>query len=203
MDSRLVTVFGGTGFLGRHTVRALARAGWRIKVAARHPNRGFFLRPLGQVGQIDFVKCDVSEPEDVAAALRGAEAAVNLCGILFQRGQTFDDVHAAGAENIARAADAAGLKALVHISAIGADSESESRYAETKAEGETRLRAAFPDAVILRPSLVFGPEDGFFNKFADLARFLPALPTHRRRQDALPARLRGRCCRRDRRRAGQ
>ncbi len=176
MDSRLVTVFGGTGFLGRHTVRALARAGWRIKVAARRPARGFFLRPLGQVGQIDFVKCDIADPAQVAAALAGSDAAVNLCGILFQRGQSFEDVQADGAANIGAAAAAAGIKAVVHVSAIGADSESAAQYAVTKAEGEARLRQAFPTATILRPSIIFGPEDGFFNRFAGMARFLPALP---------------------------
>jgi NADH dehydrogenase len=176
MDSRLVTVFGGTGFLGRHTVRALAKAGWRIKVAARRPARGFFLRPLGTVGQIDFVKCDIADAASVARAVAGADAVVNLCGILFQHGQTFEEVQADGAANIGAAAAAAGVKALVHVSAIGADSQSTSGYAVTKAEGETRLRQAFPAAVILRPSIVFGPEDAFFNRFAEMARFLPALP---------------------------
>ena len=176
MDTRLVTVFGGTGFLGRHTVRALAKAGWRIKVAARRPARGFFLRPLGTVGQIDFVKCDIADPESVAAAVTGCDAVVNLCGILFQRGQTFEDVQADGAANVGAAAASKGVKTVVHVSAIGADSESASEYAITKAEGETRLREAFPAATILRPSIVFGPEDGFFNRFAEMARFLPALP---------------------------
>jgi uncharacterized protein YbjT (DUF2867 family) len=158
MNTNLVTVFGGSGFLGRHTVRALARAGWRIKVATRHPARGFFLRPLGTVGQIDFVKCDVSD------------------GILFQKGQTFEDVQAEGAANIAVAAAAAGASALVHVSAIGADLDGESEYAVTKGEGERYVREAFPNAVILRPSIIFGPEDSFFNKFAGMARFIPALP---------------------------
>jgi len=176
MKNQLVTVFGGSGFLGRHTVRALAKAGWRIKVAARRPARGFFLRPLGTVGQIDFVKCDIADPESVAAAMAGSEAVVNLCGILFQRGQTFEGVQADGAANIGAAAAAAGIRAVAHVSAIGADSESASGYAVSKAEGETRLREAFPAATILRPSIVFGPEDGFFNRFAKMARFLPALP---------------------------
>jgi len=176
MKNQLVTIFGGSGFLGRHTVRALARAGYRIKVATRHPNRAFFLRPLGSVGQIDFVKCDVAEADSVARALSGADAAVNLTGILFQSGQTFEEVQAEGAANIAQAAAAAGVAALVHVSAIGADADSESAYAVTKAEGEAAVREAFPNAVILRPSIIFGPEDGFFNKFAELARFFPALP---------------------------
>src|SRR5579859_471731 len=176
MKNQLVTVFGGSGFLGRHTVRALARAGYRIKVATRHPNRAFFLRPLGTVGQIDFVKCDVADADAVTQALLGADAVVNLTGILFQSGQTFEDVQADGAANIANAAAAAGVGALVHVSAIGADTESESAYAVTKAEGEVAVREAFPNAVILRPSIIFGPEDGFFNKFAEMARFFPALP---------------------------
>ena len=176
MKSQLVTIFGGSGFLGRHTVRALARAGYRIKVATRHPNRAFFLRPLGSVGQIDFVKCDVADADSVARALSGSDAVVNLTGILFQSGQTFEEVQAEGAANIAQAAAAAGVGALVHVSAIGADAQSDSAYAVTKAEGETSVREAFPQAVILRPSIIFGPEDGFFNTFASLARFLPALP---------------------------
>jgi NADH dehydrogenase len=174
--NNLVTVFGGSGFVGRHTVRALARAGWRIKVATRHPARGFFLRPLGTVGQIDFVKCDVTDPESVAAAMMGAQAVVNLTGILFEKGQSFEDVQAEGASNIATAAAAAGVTALVHVSAIGADAASDSGYAVTKAEGEQFVREAFPAATILRPSIVFGPEDGFFNRFASMARFTPALP---------------------------
>lgn len=176
MNTRLVTVFGGSGFLGRHTVRALARAGWRIKVATRHPGRGFFLRPLGTVGQIDFVKCDVADAESVAAAVMGSSAVINLTGILFQSGQTFEDVQADGAANIAQAAAAAGVTSLVHVSAIGANAESDSDYAVTKAQGEAAMRETYPNAVILRPSIIFGPEDGFFNKFAQMARFFPALP---------------------------
>ena len=176
MQAKQITVFGGSGFLGRHTVRALAKAGWRIKVATRHPNRAFFLRPMGQVGQIGFVKCDITDPDQVGEALKGSQAAVNLPGILYQRGQTFDEVHAAGAGHVAKASAQLGVRQLVHISAIGADSESESRYAQSKAEGEERVRAAFPAAVILRPSIVFGPEDQFFNMFAGLARFSLALP---------------------------
>jgi NADH dehydrogenase len=173
MDSKQVTIFGGSGFVGRHTVRALARAGWRVKVACRKPNQGFFLKPLGTVGQVALVRCDITDPADVASALRGSDAAVNLVGILAGH---FEDIHAQGAENIAKAAVTAGLTSLVHVSAIGADSSSHSRYAQTKAEGEKRVRATFPEAVILRPSIVFGPEDSFFNKFAGLARILPALP---------------------------
>src|ERR1700749_1190067 len=166
MKNQLVTIFGGSGFLGRHTVRALARAGWRSKVAPRHPNSGFFLRPLGTVGQIDFVKADVSDPEEVSGAVMGAEAVINLTGILFEKGQSFDDVQAIGAETVARAAAASGASRLVHVSAIGPDPEAESDYAPTKGKGEAAVRGAFPAATILRPSIVFGPEDSFFNKFA-------------------------------------
>jgi uncharacterized protein YbjT (DUF2867 family) len=176
MNTNLVTVFGGSGFLGRHTVRALARAGWRIKVATRNPSRGFFLRPLGTVGQIDFVKCDVADAESVAHAMMGAQAVINLTGILFPKGQTFEDVQAEGAAHVAQCAASAGIDTLVHVSAIGADLDSNSAYAVTKAEGEQAVREAFPGATILRPSIIFGPEDGFFNKFAEMARFLPALP---------------------------
>lgn len=176
MEPRQITVFGASGFLGRYTIRTLARAGWRIKAASRHPNRAFFLRPLGNVGQIALVKCDITNPDQVEAALRGSQAAVNLPGILFARGQSFEAVHATGAGNVADAAARLGVNKLVHVSAIGADLESNSRYAQTKAEGELRVRTAFPAAVILRPSLLFGPEDKFFNRFAGLARFLPILP---------------------------
>ena len=173
----LVTVFGGSGFLGRHTVRALAKAGYRIRVAVRHPASAFFLIPMGTVGQIQPVKCNACDADQVAAALKGADAAINLTGLLYPHGgQGFDDVHVQAAANIAAAARDAGVKSLVHVSAIGADPESPSRYASTKGEGEARLREAFPDAAILRPSLLFGPEDGFFNKFAWLARMVPALP---------------------------
>jgi len=176
MEARQITIFGGSGFLGRYVVRALAKKGWRIKVATRRPNRAFFLRPMGQVGQIGFIKCDVADAGQIAHAMAGSHAVVNLTGILFQRGQTFDAVHVKGPEAIAREAARLGLRAMVHVSAIGADSESDSRYAESKAEGEKRVREAFPAATIMRPSLLFGPEDQFFNRFAEMARFLPALP---------------------------
>jgi NADH dehydrogenase len=176
METKLVTIFGGSGFVGRHTVRALAKAGWRIRVCVRYPNQAFFLRPAGTVGQIAPLKCDVTDPDQVARVTAGADAVINLTGILVSRGQSFDEVHAEGARNIAEAAAQAGVGALVHVSAIGADSESASHYAQSKAEGEARVRAAFPAATILRPSIVFGPEDNFFNRFAGLARFVPALP---------------------------
>ncbi len=177
MSTSLVTVFGGTGFVGRHTVRALAKAGHRIRVAVRYPNKGFFLPPMGTVGQIALVKCDVREADQVAAALRGADAAVNLAGVLVSRGeQSFEALHVEAAESIAKAAQDAGVRTLVHVSAIGADKDADSHYAASKGEGEARVREAFPGATILRPSLVFGAEDEFFNRFAALARVLPGLP---------------------------
>jgi NADH dehydrogenase len=172
----LVTVFGGSGFLGRHVVRALAYRGYRIRVAVRRPELTGHLRPMGKVGQIHAVQANLRFADSVAAALRDADAAVNLVGILFERGnQRFDAVQAAGAEAVAAAAKAADIP-LVHVSAIGADAASPSHYARSKAEGERRVLAAQPQAVIVRPSIVFGPEDDFFNRFAALARFLPALP---------------------------
>lgn len=177
MSTSLVTVFGGTGFVGRHTVRALAKAGKRIRVAVRHPHQGFFLPPMGTVGQIALIKCDVREADQVAAAAAGADAIINLTGILYPRGgQDFEAVHVDAADAIAKAAKAVGARTLVHVSAIGADKDSESGYAASKGEGEARVRDAFPGAAIVRPSLVFGPEDEFFNRFAALARVLPALP---------------------------
>ena len=171
---RLVTVFGGSGFLGRHIVRALAKDGWRIRVAVRRPHTAHFLLPMGRVGQIQLVKANVLNEADVGAALRDAQAAVNLVGILVQRGaQKFLPVHAQAAECIARTAKAAGVERLVHFSAIGASAGAPARYFQTKAEGENRVRAAFPDATVVRPALVFGPEDDFFNRFAALARLTP------------------------------
>jgi NADH dehydrogenase len=172
----LVTVFGGSGFLGRHVVRALAHRGYRIRVAVRRPELTGYLRPMGKVGQIHAVQANLRFPDSVAAALREADAAINLVGILFERGnQRFDAVQAAGAEAVAAAAKAADIP-LVHVSAIGADAASSSRYARSKAEGERRVLAAQPQATIMRPSIVFGPEDDFFNRFAALARLSPALP---------------------------
>lgn len=173
----LVTVFGGSGFLGRHTVRALARAGYRVRVAVRHPNLAMYVLPAGHVGQIEIRKTNVRDAEEVAAALRGADACVNLVGVLYARGhQNFGEIHVAAAETIAKAAKAAGAKTLVHVSSIGADPHAGAAYARSKGEGEVRLRAEFPDAAILRPSIVFGPEDDFFNRFAWLARISPLLP---------------------------
>jgi uncharacterized protein YbjT (DUF2867 family) len=172
----LVTVFGGSGFLGRHVVRALAGRGYRIRVAVRRPELTGYLRPMGRVGQIHAVQANLRYSDSVAAAVRDADFVINLVGILFERGnQRFDDIIVAGAETVARAA--AGVDApLTHISAIGADPDSPSHYARAKAEGERLVLAAQSRAVIMRPSIVFGPEDDFFNRFAALARFAPALP---------------------------
>lgn len=177
MSNALVTIFGGSGFVGRHTVRALAKAGYRIRVATRHPNLAQHLPPMGHVGQIQLFKCDALEPDQVAAATHKANVVINLAGILSPGGgQGFDDVHVHAAETIAKAAAAAGAQTFVHMSALGADENSPSKYARSKAEGEAHVRAAFPDAAILRPSIVFGPEDSFFNRFAAMARMLPTLP---------------------------
>jgi uncharacterized protein YbjT (DUF2867 family) len=172
----LVTVFGGSGFLGRHVVRALAKLGYRIRVAVRRPELAGFLQPLGQVGQIHAVQANVRHPTSVEAAAREVDVVINLVGILFERGrQQFDAVQSAGAEAVARAAAAFGAR-LIHVSAIGADAESASHYARSKALGEKLVLGTVPSAVILRPSVLFGPEDDFFNRFAAIARFSPALP---------------------------
>lgn len=173
----LATVFGGSGFIGRYVVGALARRGWRVRVAVRRPHLANHLQPLGIVGQIVPVQANVRYPDSVAAACSGAEAVVNLVGILFNAGpQKFDAVHVAGAATVAEAARAAGARRLVHFSAIGADPDSASEYARTKAEGEARALSAWSETVIVRPSIAFGPEDSFFNRFAAIARVSPALP---------------------------
>lgn len=175
-EDRLVTVYGGSGFIGRHVVRALAKSGWRIRVAVRRPELALFLQPLGRVGQIHAVQANLRYPDSVERAAEGAHAVVNLVGILFEHGrQRFDAVQGQGAAAVARAA-AANKAQLVQFSAIGADPESKSSYARSKAAGESAAFMADSDAIVIRPSVVFGPEDDFFNKFAALARFLPALP---------------------------
>jgi len=172
----LVTVFGGSGFLGRHVVRALANRGYRIRAAVRRPELAGHLQPLGRVGQIHAVQANVRFPQSVDAAVRDADVVVNLVGILFERGrQRFDAVQAEGAAAVAQAAAGAGAR-LVHVSAIGADENSPSEYARSKAAGEKLVLAARPAATIVRPSIVFGPEDEFFNRFAALACIAPALP---------------------------
>lgn len=177
LGPQLVTVFGGSGFIGRYVVRRLARAGHRVRVAIRRPDEGLFLKPFGAVGQIDLVQANVRDDASVARAVAGADAVINLVGILYEGGrQTFDAVQAEGAGRIARAAAAAGVARLIHVSAIGAAAESPSDYARAKAEGEAAVRDAFPKATILRPSVVFGAEDDFFNRFGRMARFSPFLP---------------------------
>ncbi|HTI88088.1 MAG TPA: complex I NDUFA9 subunit family protein [Alphaproteobacteria bacterium] len=176
MAPRQVTVFGGSGFIGRYVVQRLARAGDRVAVAVRDTDGAQFLSMFGDVGQVMPVPCDVSMPATVAAALRGADAVVNLVGILRGSAARFDAVHHKGAGAIAEAARAAGVQRLVHISAIGADPNASSAYARSKGLGEEAVRTAFPEAAILRPSVVFGPEDDFFNRFARLARVAPVLP---------------------------
>jgi uncharacterized protein YbjT (DUF2867 family) len=173
----LVTVFGGSGFVGSQIVRALARTGARVRVAVRQPGRGYRLRMLGDVGQIEVVQASVRDDASVARALEGAEACINAVAILYESGrQTFEGVHVDGARRVASLAASAGVSRFVHISAIGADAKSPAAYGRTKAAGEAATREAFPGAAILRPSVVFGPEDHFFNRFAQMATISPALP---------------------------
>jgi NADH dehydrogenase len=173
----VVTVFGGSGFLGRYAVEALALDGWRVRAAVRRPELAGHLQPLGEVGQIYAVQANVRYPDTVARAMTSAEAVVNLVGIRAEQGrQTFEGVHVAGAQAIARAARETGARSLVHVSAIGASPKSSSRYARTKAAGEEATLQEFPQSVILRPAIAFGPEDRLFNRFAALARFSPVLP---------------------------
>lgn len=175
--SKLVTIFGGSGFVGRYVARRLARDGWRIRIAVRRPNEALFLKPYGHVGQVEPVFCNIRDEASVRAVLHGADAVVNCVGILTVRGKNgFDAVQAEGAGRVARIAAESGVTRLVHISAIGADAGSDSAYARTKAEGEAAVLAAFPQAVILRPSIIFGAEDQFFNRFAAMARRWPVLP---------------------------
>jgi NADH dehydrogenase len=172
----LVTVFGGSGFLGRNVVRALAKRDYRIRVAVRRPELAGHLQPLGRVGQIHTVQANLRYPALVDAAMRDSHAAINLVGILSESGaQTFDAVQTQGAETVAKAAAAVGAR-MVHVSAIGADENSASAYARAKAAGEKAVLAALPPATIIRPSIVFGPEDQFTNRFAALARISPVLP---------------------------
>jgi len=175
-NAPLVTIFGGSGFLGRYIARRMAKAGWRVRVAVRRPNEALFVRPYGTVGQVEPVQANIRNEASVAAALAGADAVVNCVGILSQTSrQRFDTVQLEGAGRIARLAAAAGISNFVHISAIGANAASNSTYARTKATGEAAVLAEQPGATILRPSLLFGPDDSFFNRFASLARFMPIM----------------------------
>ncbi len=173
---RLVTLFGGGGFLGRYAAQALYRTGARIRIVERDPGNAYSLKPLGGLGQTQFVAADIRDRERVAAAVHGSDAVVNLVGIL--KGK-FQAIHVDGARNVAEAAAAAGAEALVHVSALGADPASPSAYGRSKGEGENAVRAAFPSATILRPSVIFGQEDNFINRFAGLARLLPLVPVIR------------------------
>ncbi|MBI1199025.1 MAG: NAD(P)H-binding protein [Phenylobacterium sp.] len=173
----LVTVFGGSGFVGVQAVRFLAKAGWRVRVAVRNPNLAYRMRLMGDVGQIDVVQANVRNKDSLQRALEGATASLNLVGILYESGrQGFQAVQTMGAKNVAEAAKAQGVERAIQMSAIGADPESASKYARTKGEGEAAVREVFPDAAIVRPSIVFGPGDGFFEKFAKLAQLSPVLP---------------------------
>jgi NADH dehydrogenase len=175
---RVATVFGGSGFIGRYIVKRLASEGWVVRVAVRDPASAYSLKPLGNVGQIVPMPVRVQDPESVAWAVSGADAVFNLVGILYEPGgdQTFEQVQQQGAGNIAEQAAQAGVPRMIHVSAIGADESSDSVYARTKALGEKAVLAAVPGATILRPSIVVGPEDDFFNRFAAMARMSPALP---------------------------
>jgi len=175
--SKLVTIFGGSGFLGRHIARRMAKEGWRVRVAVRRPNEALFVRPYGAVGQVEPVLCNIRDDSSVRAALAGADAAINCVGTFDKRGKNnFAAVQAEGAARVARIAAEAGVAQLVHISAIGADATGESLYARTKAQGEAAMKEAFPGVVILRPSVMFGADDGFFNRFAAMSRFGLVLP---------------------------
>lgn len=174
---KLVTIFGGSGFVGRYIARRMAKEGWRVRVAVRRPNEAIFVKPYGTVGQVEPILANIRDDASVLAACAGADAVVNCVGTFDKGGRNnFDAVNAEGAGRIAQMAKAAGVKQLVHISAIGADAEAHSTYARTKAAGEALVRKAFPTAVILRPSVVFGTEDNFFNRFAEMASITPIIP---------------------------
>ncbi|WP_432448231.1 complex I NDUFA9 subunit family protein [Aliiroseovarius marinus] len=175
--SKLVTIYGGSGFVGRYIARRMAKQGWRVRVAVRRPNEALFVKPYGAVGQVEPILCNIRDDNSVRAALQGADAVVNCVGVLSEIGKNgFDAVHHEGAERVARLATEEGVSQLVQLSAIGADAQSDSEYARTKAAGEAGVQAAFAGAVILRPSVIFGSEDQFFNRFAEMTRFGPILP---------------------------
>ncbi len=174
---KLVTVFGGSGFVGRYVVRALAKDGWRIRVGVRHTHVAPELRVMGDVGQIEILQANIRYPDSVARTLEGASAVVNLVGVLYEAGrQGFDALHTAAASSLAGQAAGLGIERFVQVSAIGADPNSPSKYGQSKAAGEAAVRGAIPSADVVRPSIVFGPEDDFFNRFAGLAAISPVLP---------------------------
>ena len=175
--SKLVTIYGGSGFVGRYIARRMAKEGWRVRVAVRRPNEALFVKPYGEVGQVEPIFCNIRDDASVAAAMLGSDAVVNCVGILAETSKNkFDTVQAEGAGRVARLAAEQGITCLVHISAIGADAASPSEYAQSKAEGEAMILSQFPTAVILRPSVIFGAEDEFFNRFADMATKSPIIP---------------------------
>lgn len=177
MSGKLITVFGGSGFIGRYAVRALCKAGWRVRVAVRNPMNAGDMRVGGEVGQVQIIQANVRNRPSIVRALDGADAVLNLVGILFERGrQSFNGTQLLGAQNIAEYAAEAGIEQFVQLSAIGADTNSKSNYSRSKAEAEDVVLSKIPTATILRPSVVFGPEDDFFNKFSSLAAMSPALP---------------------------
>jgi uncharacterized protein YbjT (DUF2867 family) len=175
--SKLVTIYGGSGVVGRYITRRMAKAGWRVRVAVRRPNEAMYVKPYGTVGQVEPVLCNIRDDASVAQVMQGADAVINCVGILASKGKnTFEAVQADGATRVARLAAEQGIAKMVHISAIGADANSESDYSQTKAQGEAGVLAHMPDAIILRPSVVFGTEDEFFNRFAGMTRMGPVLP---------------------------
>ncbi|MEP1329431.1 complex I NDUFA9 subunit family protein [Pseudophaeobacter sp.] len=176
--SKLVTIYGGSGFVGRYIARRMAKEGWRVRVAVRRPNEAMHVKPYGVPGQVEPVLCNIRDDASVAAAMHGADAVVNCVGVLNEHGKnTFASVQIEGAARIARFAHKQGIAQMVHVSALGADaSEDASAYAQTKAKGEEAVQGYFPNAVILRPSVIFGTEDQFFNRFAGMARLSPVLP---------------------------
>lgn len=175
--SKLVTIYGGSGFVGRYIARRMAKEGWRVRVAVRRPNEAMHVKPYGVPGQVEPVFCNIRDDLSVAAVMQGADAVVNCVGVLNELGKnSFGAIHAEGAGRIARIAAQEGVTSLVHVSAIGADAEAASDYARTKAAGEAAVQEHFPSAVILRPSVIFGAEDGFFNRFAGMTRLSPVLP---------------------------
>ncbi len=175
--SKLVTIYGGSGFVGRYVARRMAGEGWRVRVAVRRPNEAMYVKTYGVVGQVEPILCNIRDDASVALAMQGADAVVNCVGVLNELGKNeFDAVQADGAERIARLAAQQGVAQMVHISAIGADAESDSQYSRTKAQGEAAVLEHMPGAVILRPSVIFGTEDQFFNRFAGMTRISPFLP---------------------------
>lgn len=175
--AKIVTIIGGSGFVGRYIAQRMARSGWRVRVACRRPNEAMFVKPYGVVGQVEPVQCNIRDDASTRAVIAGADAVVNCVGVLWESGRnTFQACQAEGAARVARIAAEGGVHNLVHVSAIGADEGCASEYGQTKASGEAAVMDAMPNAVILRPSIIFGPEDGFFNQFAGLCRFTPVLP---------------------------